>query len=245
MCRFRVCQVWQALLGFFVFVLVVLSGVLWFPPLMHANEPWPPFPVFRPPGLDAPPVLGSARSPSQTTKQTKKHVSPSKARRDFSRAAARERFLAKLCKEESHKADCCEDLSPVPLEQVLRAVLEKSDNAFSVFFRSWQERKPPDRPAGRQRDIFPISPVEQWDFSGQVFSESAGLLFLNACVAALNFLAGDLKFGQARADRNHRHTAAQRSVLKHLADRVARFLGEVVSHCSGDRVLVDNAFGDI
>ncbi|CAE7942083.1 unnamed protein product [Symbiodinium sp. KB8] len=110
------------------------------------------------------------------------------------------------------------------LEEAVRACLFSAANPFSIFFASWFTCSTMRKTVGRQRDIFPIAPVREWDFHSELTCpHSFANLLLNACVAALNFLAMDLKLSRVAYPPCPRHTSAQVAVIDHVARRVARF----------------------
>ena len=123
----------------------------------------------------------------------------------------------------------------------MASVLSSAAGSFGGYFQRWSGLAFSSTRGGRQRNVFPIAPVDCWpgqaiSTQGDWFPESTYLLLLNACIAALNFLAGDFRESGA----SQPHTKAQRAVVDHLAARVGRFLGEAAAFCP--QAACDNSF---
>lgn len=118
--------------------------------------------------------------------------------------------------------------------QQLRDLLTFGSGVFSTYFKTWLETGV-QRKTGRQRSLLPVPSVAEWDFDVELpkGAESAALLLVNACLAALNVMADDLRPRPESAHCRRRPTGAQRIVQEHVGKRCARFLRELDAHCSG------------
>ena len=117
--------------------------------------------------------------------------------------------------------------------QQLRALLTSGSDVFSTYFKTWLDSGVQRN--GRQRNLLPVPSVAEWDFDVELpkSAESAALLLLNACLAALNVMADHLRPRPDSAHCRRRPTGAQRVVQEHVAKRCARFLRELDVYCSG------------
>ena len=145
-------------------------------------------------------------------------VSGSKLRRDFARCWAHRRRLSKKMETPT---------SSTNLAEVFSVVLGTQDSQFVEYFRAWETGAKGSggstSKTSRQRDVFPLPPLRQWPLDAPEGQIETYILFANLCLAALNFLASDMRPANTETCRNG-PTIAQQSVQQHVAGRCERFL---------------------
>ena len=183
----------------------------------------------HPPGLSSPQRVAHAQVFVST------RTSPSKSRRDLARAVARRRWLESKAEPKTAEIDSGKELDSAGLgvwfgmlERTLTRLVNTGDDPFAAYFAKWSQCIPPCSGGPRQREIFPISPVQEWIFESlEICSDALQLLLLNACIASLNFLAADFHLERCVRKTSRKHSKLQASVVQRLAGRISLFLRSV------------------
>ena len=164
--------------------------------------------------------------------QKPRRVSASKQRRDFARCWANRRRSASL-KDELETAK--EFLTVV--RGAINTALSLQHNPFVAYYKLLMMPGVSGQRSLRQRDLYPLPPVEEWPLQGfEVDCIPEALTMVNMCIAALNMLFADMSPAQqTRLARTP--TKSQRAVHDHLAQRCARFLGCAASLSSNDEAM--------
>ena len=171
---------------------------------------------------------------SSDPKPVVQRASPSKHRRDLARTTARNRWLESQARSQTEQADdnrqsAASHASALEgwfgeLEKAISRVLMAGDNPYSTCLSRCSEQTSQHSTA-RQRETFPMGFVQTWTFESLAFCTSTlQLVLLNACIAALNFLAMDFHVERCAKAAGKKHNKLQTTVVKHLAARVCLFL---------------------